>query len=1207
MSLFNKIKGAKKAADEHKKTQKEEEPAKPAYKHVPTHAQQDAVNTAAPPPSDTVRAQIREQQRRRSAMPSPTGSDLSYQARAQLVRNSSGDFPSQYSRNSLPSSRSTSSLPHSMNSYGSRSNPDMAGQRSGPPRSNADFFQQSRGGALPRSTSDLSLQSRNGAMARGINGQPLPPLPYNPSSAARRRSYLAGSSSAIRHSSPLAYGQSVAEVDEEEEGAGKGSSDSSSPVESSKTSTTSDTSHTSVSSRSDGLEVRSSNTPQKTTPAVASRKSADVAAMAPPVADEKLFRPPELPTARQASPVRRPRSQPPSKTNSKLLADVPYCPRTIELAPEEAEGLETFITPKTNPQNGAVKAPMASALCGFPGGKKGGVELGGMLPSRPSSRSMDPGASTSKLAMPPNIFRGRTSRSSSPRTGTPVSGSPERPTTAKRVEHRTRPSFEASNPPLMVAPAPEIVVEPAKEITVEQARPASKPASKFTEALAKDITVERVQPASKLTEAPAKEIAMVKAQPTNKIAEAPAKEIAVERAQPARKSTEVPAKSPVRKSTELSAEAPAKLPFPNTDYFNVKPTPDRLIHSSASDAPSDSSSSPATTPGGTPRYSGNAAFFGESAKASGARITNSMMYGQYGRSQRSNRAMRANAEAEAQAHFIGVPSQSKMNGPAGQLTEARRSRSAVSWGPSTVIPEDKVVESSSSSIMLPPSPGSIESPVLSPAGSTPVLQISPPPPPEIPAQYLSIPSQHPRPTSNNSNASSVYTQASLRAPNAPFASQSPASSSSSLAVSTPDLDFPSHTPTTISHTTQQSRNEPTSTPARKISNIATPSESDTESSELISRPYSSVSESTPPVMVPAGVIAASSAGSKAASAAAVASAAKENKDSVDRVPSQTSDRSKFSWRGSRHQKSASQVTVSSIASGSVAESRSSAALERSLSMTSKPVELLQLPPISGLDFFDEMEVEGMGGNGKADEVVQEEMDMETQRMPTHSPGEMQKEVDIEEKDRGVHAQRIRPVRSNLSYPSPPAVPNAAPAPDTTTTLNAASRSNLSLSSPPAQQYLQQQQQRQPYPQQQEQQQQQWTPPNPSHFTTASIPIPPIPTSDHQNGHRPRAPSRAPSSRSMTQSLAPSFAPSEKSAMVESMSVMTTETTETGRMYGTEKEGKEGKEGRSKLRKKRGLVRGRSGEGLKGEKEEMQVGGGSGRRWWWGGRRAGVEV
>jgi len=79
MSIFAKIRGAKKAADEHRKSValKEANVPKIPYKHIPTHAAVDALHVGGGDPTDGYREQIKAQYRRRSEMgPVRSGSDL---------------------------------------------------------------------------------------------------------------------------------------------------------------------------------------------------------------------------------------------------------------------------------------------------------------------------------------------------------------------------------------------------------------------------------------------------------------------------------------------------------------------------------------------------------------------------------------------------------------------------------------------------------------------------------------------------------------------------------------------------------------------------------------------------------------------------------------------------------------------------------------------------------------------------------------------------------------------------------------------------------------------------------------------------------------------------------------------------------------------------------------------------------------------------
>ncbi|KAI9792509.1 MAG: hypothetical protein M1835_007794 [Candelina submexicana] len=89
MSIFSKLRGAKKAAAEHKKaeTNNEEPIRKPEkYKHIPTHAAIDALSGAPSSWKAEDRSKIQAQHKRRSAMVSRTTSGFSTPT---LVRNSS--------------------------------------------------------------------------------------------------------------------------------------------------------------------------------------------------------------------------------------------------------------------------------------------------------------------------------------------------------------------------------------------------------------------------------------------------------------------------------------------------------------------------------------------------------------------------------------------------------------------------------------------------------------------------------------------------------------------------------------------------------------------------------------------------------------------------------------------------------------------------------------------------------------------------------------------------------------------------------------------------------------------------------------------------------------------------------------------------------------------------------------------------------------
>ncbi|KAF2836743.1 hypothetical protein M501DRAFT_228786 [Patellaria atrata CBS 101060] len=91
MSIFSKIKGAKKAADEHKKTEPSDKPKPVPYKHIPTHAAQDALATAPASWNNAEnKARIMAMNKRRSTM-SRANSEISIAPRPThgLARNNS--------------------------------------------------------------------------------------------------------------------------------------------------------------------------------------------------------------------------------------------------------------------------------------------------------------------------------------------------------------------------------------------------------------------------------------------------------------------------------------------------------------------------------------------------------------------------------------------------------------------------------------------------------------------------------------------------------------------------------------------------------------------------------------------------------------------------------------------------------------------------------------------------------------------------------------------------------------------------------------------------------------------------------------------------------------------------------------------------------------------------------------------------------------
>ena len=179
MSIFAKIRGAKKAADEHRKSQllKELDAPKTPYKHVPTHAATDALHVSQPS-SEVLRDQIREQYKRRSQLgPTRSGGDMiSHAAYRQTSSMGLGDLPASHSvfrQNSAtslgdisiasmllqppPSNSSKPAHPAKMNQY--RYSGYYASTRSRPP-----FTTSASGTSLSKGRSPLST------MTNSING-----------------------------------------------------------------------------------------------------------------------------------------------------------------------------------------------------------------------------------------------------------------------------------------------------------------------------------------------------------------------------------------------------------------------------------------------------------------------------------------------------------------------------------------------------------------------------------------------------------------------------------------------------------------------------------------------------------------------------------------------------------------------------------------------------------------------------------------------------------------------------------------------------------------------------------------------------------------------------------------------------------------------------------------------------------------------------
>ncbi|KAF2434589.1 hypothetical protein EJ08DRAFT_693618 [Tothia fuscella] len=99
MSIFSKIRNAKKAANEHKRStstsqgSSKAEGKKPAYNHVPTHAAQDA-RIASSYTTPDVRQRIQEEQRKSRLSPNKTGSDMFLQhgSKMPMKQKSAGDL-----------------------------------------------------------------------------------------------------------------------------------------------------------------------------------------------------------------------------------------------------------------------------------------------------------------------------------------------------------------------------------------------------------------------------------------------------------------------------------------------------------------------------------------------------------------------------------------------------------------------------------------------------------------------------------------------------------------------------------------------------------------------------------------------------------------------------------------------------------------------------------------------------------------------------------------------------------------------------------------------------------------------------------------------------------------------------------------------------------------------------------------------------------
>lgn len=121
MSIFSKIKGAKKAADKHKKAKSTEIPVEQKdvpvpYRHIPTHAAIDALTGAPASWREEDRAAIKYQHHRRSMI---TRNNSAMSSGGTLYHNNSysgSDFSS-YGMTAAPSTRPSSSKLDTRRSY----------------------------------------------------------------------------------------------------------------------------------------------------------------------------------------------------------------------------------------------------------------------------------------------------------------------------------------------------------------------------------------------------------------------------------------------------------------------------------------------------------------------------------------------------------------------------------------------------------------------------------------------------------------------------------------------------------------------------------------------------------------------------------------------------------------------------------------------------------------------------------------------------------------------------------------------------------------------------------------------------------------------------------------------------------------------------------------------------------------------------------
>jgi len=174
MSIFDKIRFAKKAADEHRKSVALKEANLPTipYKHVPKHAASDALHIGVGAPGAAYREEIKAQYRRRSELgPARSGSDLLV-AHAVYRRQSSALSLGDASIASVMSVPTMPALPEDTDHLAPNKpiNPAKAGNLrysysyNGPIRSRTAFHNSASGTSLSKGKSPLST------MTNSING-----------------------------------------------------------------------------------------------------------------------------------------------------------------------------------------------------------------------------------------------------------------------------------------------------------------------------------------------------------------------------------------------------------------------------------------------------------------------------------------------------------------------------------------------------------------------------------------------------------------------------------------------------------------------------------------------------------------------------------------------------------------------------------------------------------------------------------------------------------------------------------------------------------------------------------------------------------------------------------------------------------------------------------------------------------------------------